>query len=124
MIRLYDATFDYEISDEADLDEVLLTMDKIDESYKRREKIPSEFISIHIDSLYFAILYVIEKENDKAIKIIKDGIKFWEKFSEEQQEKIISELSIKLGNPNLMDQNIENWLESFTKTQKRYQQYL
>lgn len=120
MIRLYDEDSEIKTSNEVDLDDLLSTMDEIDEFYKNRKEIPAEFITIHKNILYFAILYILENENKESEKIIKEGIKFWEKFDEKQQAVIISNLLKKYNDKSLIDDDIKSWFESTAKIQKRY----
>lgn len=111
MIKIYEGEHKIDIEDHSDIENVLEVMEKLDEVYKHRSEIVSDLITIHKDILFYSICYVLEKPNDDSIHIIKEGIKYWSVFTQEQQENILIKLLKEEDNSKLVDTEIKNWLE-------------
>lgn len=112
MIRIYDGEHGVDVSDHADIDEVIEVMEKLDDVYKHRSEIVSDLITIHKDILFYSLLHIIDNVNDDSMPILKEGIKYWETFSKEQQKVIIEKLLNNIDNETLIDEEIQMWLES------------
>lgn len=112
MIRIYDGEHGLEIDDHADIDDVLEVMEKLDEVYKHRSEIVSDLITIHKDILFYSLLYIIDNINHDSMHIIKEGIKYWDNFSKEQQKEFFEKLLSNYENKELVDNEIQSWIES------------
>ena len=87
-------------------------MEKLDDVYKHRSEIVSDLITIHKDILFYSLLHIIDNVNHDSLHIIKEGIKYWDTFSKEQQNIVFQKLLANYENRDLIDQEIQSWIES------------
>lgn len=110
MIKIFGADHELELQDKVDLNEVLEVMDKLDEVYKRNSQKNSNMISIDKDILFYTFEYSIKASDENIITIMIAIIKYWDKFSKEQQDFILKNINKLVEKKIIDDDNIKNWL--------------
>lgn len=117
MIKIYDQTTYLDIEDNADLETTLEVMEELDEIYKKRSENNELNITINKRTLYYSTLYVLNDLTSlDAISVITDSLRFWEKFSVEEQEKLFNEISKKVNDNLIVDKTITYWISKQTNS--------
>lgn len=112
MIKIYDQTSYLEVDDNSDLETVLTVMDDLDDIYKKRSEDSKELISINKRTLFYSTLYVLENnDSEDRIEIVTDSLRFFDKFTSQEQDKLVLEISKQIDNKSINDEMIISFVE-------------
>lgn len=109
MIRIYGETPELEISNNADIQDVIEVMEELDDLYKERSNKNQEYLTVKRDTLYTSFLYVIDNLTQNNEYVIEEVINLWDKFDSEQKDTILDKLFVQLD--NIADEKIHTWYE-------------
>lgn len=112
MIKIFGADHELELKDKVDLNEVLEVMNELDEVYKKNSQKNSNMISIDKDILFYTFEYSIKANDENITTIMIAIIKYWDKFSTDQQDYILKNINKLVEKEIIDDDNITNWLEN------------
>jgi hypothetical protein len=110
MIKIFGADHELELKDKVDLNEVLEVMNELDEVYKKNSQKNSNMISIDKDILFYTFEYAIKANYENITIIIVSIIKYWDKFSKDQQDFVLKNINKLVEKKIIDDDNIKNWL--------------
>lgn len=109
MIRIYGETPELDLPNNADLEDVLSTMEELDEIYKERTANSADYITVHKSTLYYAFLYAKDNLDENTEKIFIEIINLWDKFLDEQKEQIITTIKPLIAEEKFQDNKIYSW---------------